>query len=285
MKKFGLVLAGGGARGLAEIGVLKVLEKYNLFPDVITGTSMGGMIGGFYAAGITPLEMEEYAKNVVFGKLLDTKYSLYLIEQRKSNRAKLAKYFSIGASLSSLAKNKALDSGRKVEYFIHQILGEKTFSDLRIPFACIGADLVSGKRIVFNSGKLYKAIRATISIPLVFEPVEYNGMLIVDGGIVSNAPVDIARKMGAEAVLVIDVNGDIEKKKKESFKTPIDIAWRVYEITQNHLYKKELEEGDMVIRTGIDLDTLDFSKNEECIGKGEEDTEREIERIKKLLEG
>ncbi len=283
MKKFGLVLAGGGARGLAEIGVLKVLERHNLFPDVIAGTSMGGMIGGFYAAGLTPTEMEEYAKNIVFGRMLDTRYSLYLIEQEKSRRAKLAKYFSIGASLSSLAKRKALDSGRKVEYFIHRIAGEKTFSDLHIPFACIAADLVSGKEVVLNRGKLYKAIRATISIPLVFEPVEYNGMLLVDGGIVSNAPVDVAREMGADTVLIIDVDGGMGKKEKDSFKTPIDIAWRVYGITQNCLYRKELKEGDMVIKTGIDLDTLDFSRNEECIRKGEEDTEREIEEIKKLL--
>jgi len=284
MKGFGLVLAGGGARGLAEIGVLKVLEKHNLIPDIITGTSMGGIVGGLYAAGITPLQMEDFSRKFVFGKMLDVKYPLYLVEESKSRRAKLMKYFSIGASLVGLGKKNALDSGRKIEYFLNKATAGKDFSELRIPFACVAADLVSGKEVVLNSGKLYKAIRATISLPFVFEPLEYNKMLLVDGGVVNNAPVDIARKMGADIVLVVDVNGGIKKREKETFRTPFDTVWRIFEITQNHIYEEELKSGDIVIRTGLDLETLDFSRNEECIRKGEEDTEKEIRKIKELLE-
>lgn len=285
MKKFGLVLAGGGARGLAEIGVLKVLEKYNLIPNIITGTSMGGIVGGLYAAGITPSQMEDFSKELVFGKMLDAKYPLYLFEERKSKKAKLAKYFSIGASLVALGKKNALDSGRKIEYFLNKVTRGKDFSELRIPFACVAADLVSGKEVVLNSGKLYRAIRATISLPFVFEPFEYNGMLLVDGGIVSNAPVDIARKIGADIVLAVDVIGDIRRRKKETFRTPFDTARRVVRIAQNHIYEKELKSCDIVIRTGLDLETLDFSRNEECIMKGEEDMEKEIKKLKGLLEG
>lgn len=285
MKKFGLVLSGGDARSLAEIGVLKTLERHNLIPDVITGTSMGGMIGGFYAAGLKLSQMEKFAMAVVVSKMLDAKSPLTYLEENKLKKARQAKYGKIGALLSVLTRQRALDSGRKIEYFFNKTLAEKTFSELDIPFACVAADLVSGKEVVLNSGKLYKAIRATISLPFVFEPFEYNGMLLVDGGIVSNAPVDIARKMGADIVLGVDVNGDIKRREKETFRTPFDTAWRIFGITQNHIYEKELKSCDIVIRTGLDLETLDFSRNEECIKKGEEDMEKEIKKLKGLLEG
>ncbi len=204
MKKFGLMLSGGGARSLAEIGVLKTLEKHGLIPDVITGTSMGGMIGGFYAAGFTLPQMEKFATEIVVTKMLDAKSPLLYLEESKTGKARQAGYGGIGSSLSILGSKKALDSGRKIEYFLTKTLAEKTFSELNVPFACIAADLLSGKKIVLNEGRLSSALRATISLPLIFEPFEYNGMLLIDGGFTSNAPVDVAREMGAEVVVAID---------------------------------------------------------------------------------
>ncbi len=285
MKKFGLMLSGGGARSLAEIGVLKTLERHNLIPDVITGTSMGGMIGGFYVAGLKLSQMEKFAMTVIVSKILDAKSPLIYFLQNKLKKAGPAKYRGMGASLSVLTRQRALDSGRKIEYFLNKVTEGKDFSELRIPFACVAADLLSGKKIVLNEGKLSSAIRATISLPLIFEPFEYNRMLLVDGGVTNNAPIDVAREMGAEVVVAIDVNEDIKKRDEESFKTSFDVSWRATGITQSYIYRMELKSGDLIIKTGLGLDTMDFSKAKECIMKGEEDMEKEIKKLKGLLEG
>ncbi len=221
---------------------------------------------------------------IIASKMLDAKSPLIYFEENKLEKAEPAKYGGIGASLSVLTRQRELDSGRKIEYFLNKTLAKKTFSELDIPFACIAADLLSGKKIVLNEGKLSSAIRATISLLLIFEPFEYNGMLLVDGGIVSNAPVDIAQKIVADIVLAVDVIGDIRRRKKETFRTPFDTARRVVKIAQNHIYEKELKSGDLIIKTGLDLDTTDFSKDKECIMRGEEDMEKEIKKLKGLLE-
>lgn len=109
-------------------------------------------------------------------------------------------------------------------------------------------------------------------------------MLLVDGGVMSNAPVGIAREMSADIILAVDGSGDIKRRKKETFKTPFNTAWRVFRIAQNHIYEKELKSGDLIVKTGLGLDTLDFSKNKECIMKGEEDMEKEIKKLKELSE-
>ena len=285
MKKFGLMLSGGGARSLAEIGVLKTLERHNLIPDVITGTSMGRMIGGFYVAGLKLSQMEKFAMTVIVSKILDAKSPLIYFLQNKLKKAGPAKYRGMGASLSVLTRQRALDSGRKIEYFLNKVTEGKDFSELRIPFACVATDLLSGKKIVLNEGKLSSAIRATISLPLIFEPFEYNRMLLVDGGVTNNAPIDVAREMGAEVVVAIDVNEDIKKRDEESFKTSFDVSWRATGITQSYIYRMELKSGDLIIKTGLGLDTMDFSKAKECIMKGEEDMEKEIKKLKGLLEG
>ena len=285
MKKFGLVLSGGGARGLAHIGVLKVLEENGLHPDFIVGASMGAIIGGIYASGKTVDEMENFVNNFVFGDVLDKKYPLYKLNLLEGKaKASFMKYISIGVSLNSLVKNKFLDPGRKIQYLFRQLTGDKTFEETKIPFACTAVDILSGKVAVLDKGRLYLAMRASMSIPLVFEPVPYKDMLLVDGGVLSNAPVCVARKMGAEVVVAVDVNPPVKKKKEEELKNTFQMMWRISEITLDGIYRRELKEADYVVPAHVHLDTLDFSHNMEAVKIGEEAMRSYINHIKELLE-
>ncbi len=285
MKKFGLVLSGGGARGLAHIGILKVLEENGLYPDFITGASMGAIIGAIYVSGRTVSEMEDFVNNFVFGDVLDKKYPLYKLNLLEGkSRASFMKYISIGVSLNSLVKKSFLDPGRKIQYLFKQLTSDKTFEETKIPFACTAVDILTGRVAVLDKGKLYLAMRASMSIPLVFEPVHYDNMLLVDGGVLSNAPVCVARKMGAEVVVAVDVNPPVKKKNEEELKGAFHMMWRISEITLDGIYRRELKEADYVVPAHVHLDTLDFSRNMEAVKIGEEAMRLNIKHIKELLE-
>lgn len=179
--KVGLALGSGSANGLAHIGVLKVLEREGIAVDMIAGTSIGALIGGFSAAGLSAKELEEIALSFDLKKL---------------------------ASLVDLAPpTKALVNGNKVEEFIRETIGGKAFSDLLIPFACVATDLISGEEVVFTDGDVTDAIRSSIATPVIFSPVEEGEGLIVDGGVVNPVPVDVVRRMGADVVIAVSVLG------------------------------------------------------------------------------
>ncbi len=179
--RLGLALGSGSARGLAHIGVLKVLDREGLPIDMIAGTSIGAFIGGAYAVGVTPAEMEQIALSASVRQLF---------------------------SLVDIARpTTALVNGRKVEAFIREIVDDKTFADTKIPFACVAVDLTSEQEVVLREGDLATAIRASISTPVVFAPVARDQQVLVDGGVLNPAPVDVARDMGAETVVAVTTFG------------------------------------------------------------------------------
>ncbi len=284
MKKLGLVLSGGGARGIAHIGVLKVFEENGITPCCISGASMGAIIGGIYVSGATVREMENFVNEFVFGNVLDKKYPLYKLQMFERTNSKFMKYFSIGLSLNALAKRKALDSGRKILYMLKELTQNKTFEEAKIPFQCTAVDLISGKTVALKKGNLALALRASMSIPLVFEPVKYGDMLLVDGGVVSNAPVCLARKMGADVVVAVDVNPPLSRKDESEIRTSLDLLWRVYEIMADKIYAEELTQADFVIHADVNAETLDFSRNAEYVRTGEEAARKVIGKIKELAE-
>jgi NTE family protein len=181
-EKIGLVLGGGGARGLAHIGVLRVFERENIPVDLIAGTSMGGLVGALYAAGIPIAELElEVAK---LGRLTE---QLRLID------------VSISAAGLSVR-------GRRIYNFMADLLGEHlTFADLQLPVAMVSVDLKTGRDIILQGGPVIDAVRATISIPGIFMPVELGDYRLVDGGVLNNVPVDVAEMMGATRTIAVDV--------------------------------------------------------------------------------
>ena len=180
--KLGLALGGGGARGLAHIGVLRVLEREGIAADLITGTSMGGLVGALYASGMSLDEIETHMLG--FG-------------QRTSS---LLRLMDVGLMSGALVQ------GARVYDLIATLLGpDRTFADLNLPVAVVATDTISGREVVLREGKVVDALRATISVPGVFAPVTYGNYRLVDGGILNNVPVDVARGMGAAIVIAVDV--------------------------------------------------------------------------------
>jgi NTE family protein len=183
--KIGLALSGGGARGLAHIGVLKTLEREGIPVDFLAGTSMGGVIAAGYAAGLNAAYLEQEALRMSRWRNL-----LPLVDR----------------SLPGLG----LVRGERVRDYLADHIGEITFDQLNIPLALVAVDLFSGKEVVLRSGVVADAVRATISLPGVFAPYPLDGQLLVDGGILNNLPADVVRSMGAEVVIAVNVSADAE---------------------------------------------------------------------------
>ncbi len=184
-KKIGYALGGGGARGLAHIGVLKVLEKHGVFPDVIAGTSIGALVGALYASGLKAAEIEQIALHIDWKRL---------------------------APLTDFTLSRSgFIRGRRIVLLLESILGHLSFSELKLPFACVATDIMTGEEVVLRHGSVVEAVRATISIPGILTPARIGGRHLVDGGLVNEVPVSTCRHMGAEYVIGINVIPDPAK--------------------------------------------------------------------------
>lgn len=277
----GLVLSGGGARGLAHIGVLKVLEEYGLVPDVIVGASMGGIIGGLYSYGLSVNEMEKALKNFNIKNLFETTRPLGLFFS-DSEESRIVRYVKMGLAFNYMLMKTGLDSGRKVRTFFGQLTKYSDFSSLKIPFACVSADIIKGERIILKEGKLWEAIYATGVIPPFFEPFKYKDKLLVDGGVLSNAPVDVAREMGATKVITIDVNKSVIDKEKRDYRSALDILFRIFDIESDIIYNQEIKKSDLLISIETNAELFDFKKYKNIIKKGEEATYKNLLNLKKI---
>lgn len=206
--KIGLVLSGGGAKGLAHIGVLKVLEEYGIKPDIITGTSMGSIVGSLYAAGYTAEELSEINHEADWDQLLTDNVSLQRIAI--DEKAESDKYlFQIPIRDNKINLPAGLIEGQHLENYFSELLwpltSHENFDSLPIPFHCMSVDMISGNTIEHKSGNLVKSIRASMSIPTVFSPVQMDSMLLVDGGVTRNFPVQEAIDMGADIIIGVYV--------------------------------------------------------------------------------
>jgi len=178
--KIGLALGSGSARGLAHVGVIQVLEAYNIPIDIIAGTSIGSVVGSLYAAGASIDQLEEAALSMKKSKTL----------------------FLIDLALP----HSGLISGKRIEEMLNDLaLEDKTFDELKIPFAAVATDVESGAEVILNQGKVIDAVRASIAIPGIFTPVKYQDYYLVDGGIVDPVPVDVVQKMGADIIIAVSL--------------------------------------------------------------------------------
>ena len=258
--KLGLVLSGGGARGLAHIGVLKALEENGITPDIITGTSMGGMIGAPYALGYDAKTISDFVMKINPNNFMEG--------NNLSEFQRFTKVFNVVEQGVKLFTKLGFDSGEKLRQAFKEATFNKDFDDLKIPFACTAVDLITGRVVVLNKGKIYEAMYATGAIAPFLEPYKKDGMLLMDGGLIDNAPVDVARDMGADKVLVIDVNPLQTLVKKNKFKNALDLGLRALNIAMDTLYLERLAQADFLIQIPIKCDTLDFSHIEEVIKIG-----------------
>src|SRR5262245_5562749 len=207
--RIGLVLSGGGMRGLAHIGVLDWLEKNRIPVDYVAGTSMGGVIGGFYATGMTPLEIRRLITDLDWNKLL-TGPPTYdeLTIRRKEDKRTYPALLEFGFR-GGLRMPRAVNSGHYIGLTIDRITLPygtiHSFNELPIPFMCVATDMLAAQAVVLKDGSLGQALRATMAMPGVFAPVEIGQRVLADGGLVNNVPSDVIRQMGADVIIAVNV--------------------------------------------------------------------------------
>lgn len=215
--KIGIVFGGGGAKGAAEVGVLKVLEETGIQVDYIAGTSIGSIVGGLYAAGYKANELETMFQTQEWLSLLtDRKASLINEPYQTINGVTYIFGFPVMDRNSSIF---GIMKGETVENMLDSMLsvkGCKTFERLPIPFCCVTADIRTAREVVISKGAISKAMRASMSIPGIFKPVKFDDRLLVDGGMLNNLPVDVCRKMGADIVIAIDLQQEEQKPRKQT---------------------------------------------------------------------
>jgi NTE family protein len=274
--KIGLVLGGGGARGAAHVGVLRVLEANNVAVDYLTGTSMGAVVGGMYAAGLSPDEIETYLNEIDWIDVFNDKPARRTITYRRKldDRFFLIK-LELGVKKSGIVFPRGFISGQKLNlllswYTIHTT-GLKSFDDLPIPFRAIAMDIETGDEVILKDGRLGSAIRASMSIPGFFTPIELDNKTLVDGGTVNNLPINVAQDMTSDKIVAVDVRNPL--KKSTEIVTLFDVVGQVTNIVGVKFTEKQIEllkESDLYIQpTFDDLTVLDFLKINEAIESGE----------------
>ncbi len=252
---FGLVLGSGSARGLAHIGVIKVLEDMGIKPDIVVGSSMGAIVGGSYASGVEIDEINEIATSLDYKKFI---------------------------KLVDFAGMKYGIKGKKIENFFRGIVKTRKIEKFPIKFAAVATDLISGKEIILSRGDAPIAMRASGSIPGIFKPVKYKNMILVDGGVVDPVPVKAARLMGAYNMLSVDVNHKIGKMKTKDIGI-VPSLMRSIDIMQKSLSKNY---DDNVLRLNPDVSEISpfsFMKAKKIIKIGYNVAKKNKKKIKDFL--
>jgi len=208
--RIGLVLSGGGARGLAHVGVLKVLERERIPVDVIAGTSMGAIVGGLYASGLSADQIETEVKRLDWGNVFASRVDRpELSQRRKEQDFEVSPLIEVGVGRDGLKAPLGSLSSRVLESHLRRLTlpaSQKAhFDQLPIPFRAVATDMETGQPVVIDQGDLATALRSSMSVPGIFAPVEVNGRILGDGGLVNNTPVDVARAMGADRLIVVNV--------------------------------------------------------------------------------
>jgi len=258
-KKVGLALGGGAARGLAHIGVLEVLEQEGIPIDMIAGTSMGAIIGGVYAKTKNAKAMRPVA--IAFG-------------------LRKIRYFSDFA-----IPRTGIIKGRRIEDELKMVIGGNTeFHDLQIPFSCVAVDIDNGEEVVLNDGKVWEAVRASSSIPVVFALRNWRGRNLVDGGLMNPVPTKTVREMGADFVISVNVlpyKAESDKREPSIF----SIMLKSFYILDSKFIAESLRTADAVIEPDVvHISFTDFQRADECIEKGAAAARKIVPEIKKKLD-
>lgn len=253
-KKVGVVLSGGGAKGVAQIQALKVIEEAGIPIDYIVGTSMGSIVGGLYAIGYTPEQMDSMVRKQDWTFLLSDRIkrsAMSLTDRERSEKYILS--FPFTRKPKDTMSGGIIKGQNLANLFSNLTVGYHdsiSFDELPIPFACVAANIVNGEQVIFREGVLSTALRASMAIPGVFTPVRIDSMVLVDGGIVNNYPVDIAKAMGADVIIGVDVQSTLRTADK--LNTASDILKQIVDLTCQSNYEKNIKLTDVYIRVNID---------------------------------
>lgn len=281
--KVGVVLSGGGAKGLAHIGALKVIEEAGIKIDFIAGTSMGSIIGGLYAAGYSPQQMDSIFYSTDFNSLIrdEIPRNAKTFYEREEDE----KYaFRLNFDDFKVSIPSGLSKGQNVYNFFSQLTSHtetEDFSKLSIPFFCIATNLETGEEVILDKGSLALAMSISGAIPTVFRPIEINGELHTDGGVVNNYPVEELRQRGANFIIGIDVQDTLYTREK--LKSGLDIMAQIGNFRTINAMQPKVKLTDIYIRPDISsFSVLDFDQGEQIIANGKEATTKYLNALQQV---
>ena len=283
--KIGLVLSGGGALGLAHIGVLKILEKKGIKPDFIVGTSMGSIVGGLYALGYSASEIEHFALQTDWNEVLAPNIPLnYVALEEKHDYGRYLISFPLKDGKPQLPSG--LIEGQllieKLISYTWSAINYSHFDEFPIPFRCIGTNVSNGKEIIFEGGSLALSMRASMAIPTVFTPVNLDSTLIVDGGVVNNFPVDVAIDMGADYIIGVDVTSGFHDAY--DIDNMVSILYQISMFPSLNKMAENIKRSNIYIHPDVtDFSAKDFKKVEDIIKSGEEMAQIQSSQIDSLI--
>lgn len=250
--KVALVLGGGAARGFAHVGVIKALEAQGIVPDIVVGTSAGSVVGALYAAGYNGFELQELSMKMDEGQVSD--WSL---------------------------PNRGMIKGVALQDFINNAVKQLTLEKMKKVLAVVATDLRSGEMIVFRSGNTGMAVRASSAVPGVFQPVSIGGQEYVDGGLVSPIPIRVARSMGADFVIAVDIS---DKPKNNKTDTSVEVMLQTFNIMGQSISRYELADADIVIRPDTPgISATDFKDRHHAVLQGEKAVAAILSELKEKL--
>jgi len=254
-----LVLSGGGARGFAHIGVLKVLEREKVPVDLIVGTSVGALVGALYASGLPAAKIEDLSVGAGWSKLTDLST----------------------ARVVRLLLTERLLSSKKMETYLQAQVGDKKFADLKTAFVCVAADLRTGEQIVLREGDVAPAARASATMPGIFEPVPYRHRLLVDGGIVDNVPTDVAHRLGADILICVYTPADFSRR---NFTNVLSTLAQAIYIQGQVISEERLALADFVVRPDVaEVGAMELWRSKECVEAGQRAAEAAWPDLERLL--
>ena len=261
MKRIGLALGAGGAKGLCHIAFLQALDELGVRPAVIAGSSIGAVIGGFYAAGVSGARLEQLVKDIGFRDLY-----------------KIVLDFSI-------LSNSAIFKGKGVEDFLSREIPARTFEEVEIPLKVVATNFWDRRPVVFESGNLITAIRASIALPAIFEPVLWNDLVLVDGGAVNPLPYDLIRQE-CDLTIAIDVSGEKTYAPEDPVPNMVESILSTFQIMQASIVaaKKQLSPPDIYIKPALtNIRVLDFYRYKEILAGVQDEVQQFKDTLKNLL--
>ena len=269
--RVGLALGGGAARGIAHVGVLEWLEEHHITVDLVVGTSMGGLIGGAYASGMSPAEIRKL--------LADADWDLMFLgevpyQQRDLRRREDRRAYPMRVEFGLKGGFKlppGLDSGQQVTFLLQRIAlpyyAVTSFDELPTPFRCVATDMEKGEPVVLSSGSLSRAMRATMSLPTAFAPVVIDGRLLADGGILNNVPVDVARAQGADVVIAVNVGS--APHTRDQMMSLFGMLGQTLDVAMSDSSRAIARTADVLVQPPVSqIGSLDFRKHEEIADLG-----------------
>lgn len=255
-KKIGLALGSGGARGFCHIGVLKVLEENHIPIDYVSGCSMGALVGACYCAGVSIDEMSQIVSSLTQRKIVDLDISI---------------------------KKAGMLKGERALAYVKKLIGDIQFEDLKVPFAVTATDVLKGELVTFTQGIVTDAVRASMSVPVVFQSVKVEGKdCLIDGGVIERIPIKAVRDLGADIVIAVDALGP--PKPIDEMSGLLNMIERVYLLMDWESSKTKLAQADLVITPEQgDRSMQKFIKNKESIEFGEEAARKMLPKIKEIV--